>query len=141
MSGREAQRLETCRRIFGAALAEFQRSGMAEADIGAIIAAAGVARGTFYFHFPTKGHVLAELERQEQARMAGQLVKFLTSPHDLKASFTEVVRLVSAIEKRLGKTLFREILAFLFSPARPDLLQETDYPVTAGRRQSCWLAT
>ena len=39
---------------------------MAEADVGAIVAAAGVAHGTFYFHFPTKEHVLFELERQAE---------------------------------------------------------------------------
>ena len=41
--GREAQRLETRQRVYDAAIAEFKRSGMAEADIGAIVSAAGVA--------------------------------------------------------------------------------------------------
>ena len=39
---------------------------MADADVGSIAAAAHVARGTFYFHFPTKEHVLAELTRREE---------------------------------------------------------------------------
>ena len=61
-SSRETRRLQTRQRILGAAIAEFKRSGMAAADVGAIVAAAGVAHGTFYFHFPTKEHVLLELE-------------------------------------------------------------------------------
>ena len=51
---------------------------MAAADVSVITREAGVARGTFYFHFPTKEHVLAELERHEEARLAAQLEKLLT---------------------------------------------------------------
>ncbi|HEX4291065.1 MAG TPA: TetR family transcriptional regulator, partial [Trebonia sp.] len=52
VSGRDAQRQQTRQRVYAAALAEFKRTGMAAADVGDIAAAAGVARGTFYFHFP-----------------------------------------------------------------------------------------
>src|SRR4051794_41736327 len=69
-SARETRRLQTRQRILGAAIAEFKRSGMAGADVGAIVAAAGVAHGTFYFHFPTKEHVLLELESREERRVA-----------------------------------------------------------------------
>lgn len=51
--------------MFDAAVAEIGRSGLAGADVSAIVAAAGVARGTFYFHFPTKEHVVVEAERAE----------------------------------------------------------------------------
>ena len=50
---------------------------MAAADVGSIVAAAGVAHGTFFFHFPTKEHVLLELEPREEARMAAELGRFL----------------------------------------------------------------
>ena len=62
-NGREAQRRQTRQRVYAAAIAEFKRAGMADADVGVIVKEAGVARGTFYFHYPTKEHVLAELER------------------------------------------------------------------------------
>src|ERR1700734_4499319 len=78
VSGRDAQRQQTRQKVYAAALAEFKRTGMAAADVGDIAAAAGVARGTFYFHFPPKEHVLAELERHEEARLVAQLSKFLT---------------------------------------------------------------
>src|ERR1700739_2552017 len=70
---RQAQRLETRARLFNAAVAEIGRSGLAGADVSAIAAAAGVARGTFYFHFPTKEHVVVELERFEEARIVAKL--------------------------------------------------------------------
>ena len=129
VGGREAQRLETRQRVYEVAIAEFKRVGISAADIGAIVTEAGVARGTFYFHFPTKEHVLAELERSEQARMAGELRKFLDKPHDLRSALAEVVRLVIAIERRLGRVLFRDMLALHFSPSRPEGDGWQDYPV------------
>src|SRR5450756_175840 len=148
-SGREVQRQQTRHRVYAAALAEFKRTGMAAADVGVIAAAAGVARGTFYFHFPTKEHVLAELERDEEARIVAQLSKFLiqlearcgppsAGPQPagqdfLPAALAEVVRLLTAMERRVGKTLFREMLGLHFSSRRPDVLPGADkwseYPI------------
>jgi AcrR family transcriptional regulator len=125
-NGRDAQRQETRQRVYTAAVAEFKRVGMAAADVGAVAKEAGVARGTFYFHFPTKEHILAELERHEEARLAAQLEKFLARPHDLGAALAETVRLMAQLERRVGKTLFREMLALHFSPARPEALPGTD---------------
>ena len=127
-TGRDAQREETRQRVYETALEEFRRSGMAAADVGKIAAEAGVARGTFYFHFPTKEHVLAELERQEETRMAGKLSKFLDTGPGLAAVFEEVVRLMLAMERRVGKPLFRELLALHFSPRRPEALPGSDEP-------------
>lgn len=132
-NGREVQRLETRQRVYTAAVAEFRRVGMAAADVSVIVREAGVARGTFYFHFPAKEHVLAELERHEEARLAAQLEKFLARPHHLAEALAEVVRLMAQMERRVGKVLFREMLALHFSPNRPDVLPGTeqwaDYPM------------
>ena len=125
-NGRDAQRKETRRRVYAAAVAEFKRVGMAAADVSVIAKEAGVARGTFYFHFPTKEHILAELERHEEARLAAQLEKFLGRPHDLAGALTETVRLMAQMERRVGKLLFREMLALHFSPSRPEALPGTD---------------
>lgn len=127
---RETQRLQTRERVLGAALAEFRRSGMATAEVSAIIAAAGVAHGTFFFHFPTKEHVLLELESREEARMAGELTRFLARPHDVAFVLHEVARLVVDLEERLGGPLFKDFLGIHFSPTRPRRDEEwTDHPV------------
>ena len=128
-SARQARRLQTRERILGAAIAEFKHSGTAGADVGAIVAAAGVAHGTFYFHFPTKEHVLLELERREEARVAADFARFLPTTHDLTAALTEVIHLVMALEQRLGPRLFKELLALHFSPSRPESDDWTDHPV------------
>jgi AcrR family transcriptional regulator len=127
--GREARRLETRERLIEAAVAQFEQVGVAEADIGAIVRAAGVARGTFYFHFPTKEHVLAEVERREEELISAELTRYLESPHDLGSTLAEVVRLVMTTERRLGKVLFKDVLALHFSPTRPAADQWADHPV------------
>jgi AcrR family transcriptional regulator len=129
LSGREAQRLQTRQRIWSAAIAEFKRSGMAGADVGEIVAAAGVAHGTFFFHFPTKEHVLLELECREEARVATEFARFLEKTHDLAAALTQVVHLVTGLEQRLGRLLFKELLALHFSQSRPHSDDWTDHPV------------
>ena len=47
----------------GAAVAEFKRAGITDADVGAIVAAAGVAHGTFFYDSGAPG--LDELLRQD----------------------------------------------------------------------------
>jgi AcrR family transcriptional regulator len=116
---REAQRLETRARVFDAAVAEIGRSGLAGADVGAIARAAGVVRGTFYFHFPTKEHVLVELERAEEAKIVAALSTGTTSPDDLTSMLTLLVRKVLAAERRLGAVIFRDMLGLHFSSTRP----------------------
>ncbi len=113
----------------GAAIAEFTRAGMAEADVSAIVAAAGVAHGTFFFHFPTKEHVLLELERREEDRIAKQFAQYLKSKHDLPAALHEAVRLVVGLEHRLGYLLFNDFLALHFSQTRPPTEDEKDHPL------------
>lgn len=128
-SARELRRLQTRERILGAAIAEFRASGMAGADVGAIVDVAGVAHGTFFFHFPSKEHVLLELERREETRMAAEFTHFLDTPHDLTSALTELVRLISSLEQRFGPLLFKELLALHFSPTRPTKDEWSDHPM------------
>jgi AcrR family transcriptional regulator len=116
---REAQRLQTRARVFDAALAEIGRSGLAGADVAAIAAAAGVVRGTFYFHFPTKEHVLVELERAEEAKIVARLDTETTRPNDLVSMLRVLVHQVLAAEQRLGPVVFRDMLGLHFSATRP----------------------
>ncbi|MCB9780807.1 MAG: TetR/AcrR family transcriptional regulator [Alphaproteobacteria bacterium] len=60
LTAREQQRLETRRKVYEAAVDVFKRDGVQECRIEDIATLAGVSRGTFYFHFPTKDAVLLE---------------------------------------------------------------------------------
>jgi AcrR family transcriptional regulator len=120
---------QTRERLLGAALGEFKRAGMAAADIGAITSAAGVARSTFFFHFPTKEHVLIELERREEQRIARELSRFFAEPHDVVAALTATVHALESLERRLGSRLFKEFLALHFSASRSPQEVWTNHPV------------
>ena len=117
-SRRALQRHETRERIYEAAVDEIARSGLGAADVGAIVAAAGVARGTFYFHFPTKEHVLAELEVREETSIVAGLERLALPADDPSAVFAAVVRRVRAAERRLGPSLFRDMLVDPLQPGR-----------------------
>ena len=133
-SARETKRLQTRERLMGAAIAEFKRSGLAAADVGAIVTAAGVAHGTFFFHVPTQEHVLLELERREEERIAKRLSRYVDSERDLASLLQEAVRLVVGLERRLGAALFKDFLALHFSQTRPtDESKEHPVIVTVAR--------
>ncbi|MCZ0729137.1 TetR/AcrR family transcriptional regulator [Mycolicibacterium iranicum] len=129
ITAREAKRLQTRERLLGAAIAEFKRAGMAEADVGAIVGAAGVAHGTFFFHFPTKEHVLLELERREEGRMAKRFATYAKTHPDLPSQLREAADLVLSLERRLGALLFKDFLALHFSPTRPLAEDGDDHPL------------
>lgn len=123
---REARRLETRARLYDAALAEISGRGLAAADVSAIAAAAGVVRGTFYFHFPTKEHVLVEAERNEEARIVSELGD---AKGDLASVLSQLVHHVLAAERRLGEVVFRDMLGLHFSSNSPVLDDLAQHPL------------
>jgi AcrR family transcriptional regulator len=128
-SRRELQRRETRERVYEAAVEEIARSGLGAADVGAIVAAAGVARGTFYFHFPTKEHALVELEHREELWVVAGLERRARPAGDLRAVLAAVVRRVRAAERRLGPSLFRDMLSIHFGAVSPDGGRLDEHPL------------
>jgi AcrR family transcriptional regulator len=126
---RGSKGLQTRERLLGAAAGEFKRAGMAAADTAAIASAAGVAHSTFFFHFPTKEHVLIELERREEDRIARQLTLQFAKPHPIESVLTKTVTAIESLERRLGSQLFRDFLALHFSATRTPQEVWTNHPV------------
>jgi AcrR family transcriptional regulator len=62
---RDEKRAETRRKVYEAALAVFRRDGV-DCAVDEIARRAGVSRGTFYFHFPTKDDVLLARMRETE---------------------------------------------------------------------------
>jgi len=123
---RERQRLETRSRLFEAALAEFRRVGFADAQIESIVERAGVARGTFYFHFPTKEHVLLEFQRRQELGIAERIAAPVSRPESVKEFLLRVVDAIFGDVRAIGDpALVRELIAmFVRTPRYVDLNTE-----------------
>ncbi len=120
-SRRERASDATRARIFEAALAEFRDAGVDRASIARICREAGVSRPTFYSHFPTKAHVLLELQYSVQVGLAERLKRC----RSLRDAFAEVVNSLLEAEQSVGSAeLFRAMLTSALgdsaSPSDPD---------------------
>jgi AcrR family transcriptional regulator len=109
---RARQRLDTRERIFAVALEEFRAVGVAAAHVDRIARAAGVARGTFYFHFPTKDDVLLELAARVSARIARRIEIVGAAAPSLRELLTRVTEAITDEHGRVGETgLLAEMLS------------------------------
>jgi TetR/AcrR family transcriptional regulator, repressor for uid operon len=106
-TSRDLQRHQTREAVFLAALEEFFAVGVAEARIDRIVEKAGVARGTFYFHFPTKEHVLYELTDRTEAMIAESIDVAENAPLGdvIRATFNQIRGSMQAISGELRREL------------------------------------
>ncbi len=110
-SQRQKQRDDTRERIYQAALGEFRRVGFSSAQIPRVAEAAGVARGTFYFHFPSKEHVLLEVAERAQAVVALELGA-LKGTAPVGRVLTRLVDVITGVDAMLGEAnLLRDVLS------------------------------
>ena len=109
---RARQRLDTRERIFAVALQEFRAVGVAAAQVDRIARCAGVARGTFYFHFPTKDDVLLELAARVSSRIARRIAALADSAPSLRELLTRVTDAITDEHSRVGESgLLAEMLS------------------------------
>jgi AcrR family transcriptional regulator len=127
LSRRDQQREETRNRLFDAAVAEFRRVGFADAQIDDIVREAGVARGTFYFHFPTKEHVLVEFQRRGQESIIERLAALRRRPLAVKSFLQHLIDAVIAESVSSGHSLQHEMFALHARQAKA--LEGQNYPL------------
>ena len=70
LTERDRQREETRRRVREVALDVIRRDGLSDARVDEMARLTGVSRGTVYFHYPTKEHVVAEVLGEAEGRIA-----------------------------------------------------------------------
>lgn len=58
-TGREDKKADVRDRLYKAAISLFERDGYDAVSVAQIVAEAGVAKGTFFNHFPSKAHIVA----------------------------------------------------------------------------------
>lgn len=109
---RSQRRTETRERLFEVALREFREVGVAAAQVDRIARAAGVARGTFYFHFATKDEVLVELARRINARAARRIAVLGNAEPTLTDLLMRVADAILDEHSRVGEAeLLADMLA------------------------------
>lgn len=120
---RESQRDLTRRRLFDAAIEEFRREGFDRANISRIAKRAGVSRASFYFHFPTKDHVLLELQWNLELR----IVERLRRHESLRATLHEFVDGLIEAEESVGDPELNRDMFRIYT-RRPEGLSLEDQP-------------
>jgi AcrR family transcriptional regulator len=113
----EARRAATRERIVAAALEQVGDGGYASAGVQAIAARAGVAVGTVYRHFPSKGDLFAEAFRRASQRELDVVVE--VSEADGRSARERVAAAVEAFARRAlaGPVLAYALLAEPVDPA------------------------
>ena len=82
---RDAKKAQVRQALYDAALTQFRDAGYEDASIAQICKAAGVAKGTFFNHFPTKAHILADW--YDAAMQDADLKSSLSADAPLEACF------------------------------------------------------
>jgi AcrR family transcriptional regulator len=127
-TARDRQRAQTRRRVRDCALDVFRRDGAAAARIDDIVAAAGVSRGTFYFHFPTKEDILVEILSEAEHRIAGAIARLpRTTPLE---KVLEVMCEQIAVEWEHEPRLFQDVGAVAVRRAASTLRDGQRDPVS-----------
>jgi AcrR family transcriptional regulator len=74
-TGRALQKQQTREHLYFTAMQLFETSGYERVGVDDIVEAAGVARGTFYFHFPTKDDLLVDAVRRGEQRILTRIAQ------------------------------------------------------------------
>jgi AcrR family transcriptional regulator len=123
---RERRRDLTRERLFEAAIAEFRREGFDHASISRIAKRAGVSRTSFYFHFPTKDHVLLELQWNLELRV----VERLQGRKSLRSALHEFVDGLIEVENSVGDPeLYRDMIRIYSRRPEGLSLDEQPFPL------------
>jgi AcrR family transcriptional regulator len=113
----EARKLATRERIVGAALDQVAEGGYGSAGVQAVATRAGVAVGTVYRHFPSKGDLFAEAFRRASQRELDVVLD--VSAADGRSAAERVGAAVEAFARRAlaGPVLAYALLAEPVDPA------------------------
>lgn len=125
-AARELQRQRTRARLYEAALSEFARVGFDRASVAEIARAAEVSRPTFYAHFPSKEHVLLELQWRKECEIAERLAGCATLGQAL-ALLPDA--LVDAFESHPGPDVARDMVRIYARAPEHLPLAEQPYPL------------
>lgn len=122
----EEQRNKTRALLFEAAMQEYRRVGFDRASVALIARNAGVSRPSFYFHFPTKQHVLLELQWNLEILIVERFAKCETLVETLNAL---IEGLLNAEHEVGSAELFRDMLRIYVGHSGSLPLAEQPFPL------------
>jgi AcrR family transcriptional regulator len=139
---RVLQKEATREHVFARAMRLFDTRGYDAVSIDDIVRDAGVARGTFYFHFPRKDDLLVELIRRNDRHIVGRMAN-VRRGRPLRAvlrattdGFAEVWRDRRALLPHAGAVALRRIAAVEVEraqePLRIELARHVEAAAAAG---------
>ena len=102
---KEQRKIESRNKILSTAEKYFTEKGIKEADIDEICREAGLTRGAFYHHFPTKQQFLLELLDRWANKMASQLSSIQFESKNSMEILTEIIGKMRPVFEQAGKQL------------------------------------
>ena len=113
MTHRQEAARETRRKIIEAGLALVRSGGFGAVSVEAITRAAGVAKGTFYVHFPSKEHLATELCLEPYEALSREV---LASKGTLRRRLGRLFRGWARVADASGVEVVREWYRIAFQP-------------------------
>lgn len=135
---RKGQRERTKRQIFDEALRLFRERGSTQTSVEDIVRAVGVAKGTFFVHFPTKDAVFQAYVDMMTEDLRPQLEGWLSMmPMDaLMDVFSRLTERAEVDRAFIGDIVRAELFGEPFDDGRPSALQEILLPLIRRLREA-----
>ena len=135
---RRDQRDRTRRLLFDEALRLFRERGAAQTSVEDIVRTVGVAKGTFFVHFPTKDAVFQAYVDMVTEDLRPHLAQWLSmAPMDaLEEVFHSLARRAEVDRAFVGDVVRAELLGEPFEDGRPSALTEILLPLIARLREA-----
>ncbi|MBC8390776.1 MAG: TetR/AcrR family transcriptional regulator [Actinobacteria bacterium] len=102
---KEQRKIKSRNKILSTAEKYFTEKGIKETDIDEICREAGLTRGAFYHHFPTKQQFLLELLDRWANKMASQLSSIQFELKNSVEILTEITEKMQPVFEQAGKQL------------------------------------
>ncbi len=135
---RKEQREKTKRHLFDTALRLFRERGSAQTSVDDIVRMAGVAKGTFFVHFPAKDAVFQAYVDMVTDDLRPSVTEWLTmAPIDALEDISRRLTEQAEADRRfIGDVIRAELFGEPLDDSRPSALQEILLPIIRRLREN-----
>ncbi len=135
---RQEQKIHTRRRIFDSALALFRSQGVSSTSVDQIVQTAGVSKGAFFVHFPTKSSIFRAYVDMLTETLRPSLPQWLalTTPDGIQHAFDTMTAIVETDRMMLPNIIQAELLGEPWDDGKPSALHELFDPLVKAGQQT-----